>query len=83
MKHINMSNFIGAIGLSIVNLGLYIAAIFFIIRAIKLEVMDGIMPIYVAPVIGVGMVALLAAILFTKFVFWFAKEFVFQNKKKS
>lgn len=80
---VNTSNAIGAIGLTIVNLGLYIAGIFFVLRAIKLEVVDDILPVYVAPVFGIGLVALLAAVLFTKLVLWFTKEFVFQNTKKS
>jgi hypothetical protein len=61
---------------TITNLAGYVLAIFLIGDSMYMEIIQKVAPAQVAPVFIVGMIALVAMGLYTRFIIWSAKDFV-------
>ena len=67
---------------TITNLAGYALAGFLIIDSIYMECIQKVAPVLVAPTFFVGLIALAAMALYSKFIIWSAREYVAPMMKK-
>lgn len=67
---------------AITNIAGYALAIFLVLDSMYMEIIQKIAPVQVAPVFIVGMIALAAMILYSRFIIWSAREYVCPMMKK-